>query len=189
MEESSKILGPMYEKICADGAAAVDMLDLGPTPDILDIGTGSGNFAIFLAQQGYQVLTGEPSTDESRYARQQWEPSAAKMGVRNRIRFEHFDAGALPFEDNRFDGVFLFGVLHHVPEDARSNVLAEAIRVSGKDGAVILFEPLPETLEKIWVNDPQPPLAADPSVYIQDLIVHESRLKGSLMDIFIYRAA
>ena len=24
MEESSKILGPMYEKICADGAAAVD---------------------------------------------------------------------------------------------------------------------------------------------------------------------
>ena len=111
------------------------------------------------------------------------------MGVRNRIRFEHFDAGALPFEDNRFDGVFLFGVLHHVPEDARSNVLAEAIRVSGKDGAVILFEPLPETLEKIWVNEPQHPLAADPSVYIQDLNVHESRLNGSLMDIFIYRAA
>jgi len=44
-------------------------------------------------------------------------------------------------------------------------------------------------MEKIWVNDPQHTLAADPSVYIQDLNVHESRLKGSLMDIFIYRAA
>ena len=186
-EETVKILGPMFETICADGAVALAELGLGPRPEILDIGTGSGNFAIFLAMQGFRVLTGEPSTDESRYARQQWEPSAEKMGVRDRIRFEHFDASALPFDDNRFDAVFLFGVLHHVEENARRNVLTEAMRVIRREGAVVLFEPLPETLETIWVNDPHHPVAADPSAYTEGLNVHESQLEGSLMDISIYR--
>jgi 2-polyprenyl-3-methyl-5-hydroxy-6-metoxy-1,4-benzoquinol methylase len=109
---------PMFGTICADSAAALGAIDLRADPQILDIGTGSGNFAIFLAMQGFRVLTGEPHTDEFRYARQQWDPSAAKMGVRDRIRFENFDAGALPFDKTRFDAVFLFGVLHHVEEGA-----------------------------------------------------------------------
>jgi hypothetical protein len=47
---------------------------------ILDVGTGNGNFAIYLASQGFQVLTGEPSTDRSHYAGRDWALNAKKAG-------------------------------------------------------------------------------------------------------------
>lgn len=53
-----------------------------------NVATGSGNFAIYLASQGYQVLTGEPSTDKSHYAGNDWALHAKKVGVLDNIRFE-----------------------------------------------------------------------------------------------------
>lgn len=188
-EETAKIMGPMFDAICMDGATALSQLNLGPHPEILDVGTGSGNFAIFLALQGFDVLTGEPSLDESRYARQKWEPSAERMAVRHRIQFKHFDASALPFDEYRFDAVFLFGVLHHVEEGERRSVLREVLRVCRTNGAVVVFEPRQETLEKIWLNDPDHPPAADPSNYTDALDIQEYQIEGALMDIFVYRTA
>lgn len=183
-----KILGGNFDAVAADGARAIRELGLARDAAILDVGTGKGNFAIFLASQGYQVLTGEPSTDRSRYAGQEWAAAAEKVGVRDRIRFEHFEANRMPFEPERFDAVFFFGVLHHIDEAVRPEVMREALRVSKPDGAVVFFEPRKEMLERIWVDDPGHPLAAKPGEYLGDAKVREQRIEGKFMDVYVYRS-
>ena len=187
IEAIGNILGPRFEAVSADGARALKELGLPRDAAILDVGTGNGNFAIYLASQGYQVLTGEPSADKSHYAGKDWALNAKKVGVLDNIRFEAFDASKLPFESKVFDAVFFFGVLHHIDEDVRSEVFGEALRVLKENGVVVFFEPRKEMLERIWVDDPGHPLAANPSNYLPDEGTREHRIAGSLMDIFMYR--
>lgn len=187
LAEKGNAMGPMFGAICRDGALALKEIGLRPGAEILDVGTGSGNFAVFLAMQGYDVLTGEPDTDTSRYARQAWEEKARETGVADRIRFEPFDASEMPFAAGMFDAVFFFGVLHHVGEDIRRDVFGEALRVVRFGGAAVFFEPTSRTLEKIRVDDPDHPDAALPSNYRPGPMIDETMLSGEMMDIFVYR--
>lgn len=182
-----KILGSRFDGVSEDGARALKELRLPADAAILDVGTGNGNFAIYLASQGYQVLTGEPSMDKTRYAGKNWALNAKKVGVLDSIRFEAFDASNLPFRSEAFDAVFFFGVLHHIDEKVRGAVFREALRVSKENGVVVFFEPRKKMLERIWVDDPTHPLAANPSIYLPDPRSCERRIEGSLMDIFIYQ--
>jgi SAM-dependent methyltransferase len=122
-----KILGPKFDAVSGDGQRALQELGLPPDAAILDVGTGNGNFAIYLASQGFQVLTGEPSTDRSHYAGRDWALNAKRAGVLDKIRFQAFDASELPFESEVFDADFFFGVLHHVSERLRGDVFREAL--------------------------------------------------------------
>jgi SAM-dependent methyltransferase len=187
IEAISKIVGGNFDAVATDGARAIKELGLPVNATILDVGTGKGNFAIYLASQGYRVLTGEPSSDTSRYAGQEWAAAAEKVGVREKIRFEHFEASSMPFEAEAFDAVFFFGVLHHIDEAVRVDVMREALRVAKVNGVVVLFEPRKEMLERIWVDDPEHPLAANPGEYVPDGKVSEERIQGAFMDIFVYR--
>lgn len=180
------ILGPTFGVVSTDGATALKALDLPADAEVLDVGTGKGLFAIYLALQGYRVLTGEPSTDTSHYAGQDWAQKAEKVGVRDNIRFQAFDAGDMPFESESFDAVFFFGVLHHIAEPVRSHVMREALRVAKASGAVVFLEPGNHMLEKVRVDDPEHPDAADPSNYLTNQNVREHRIDGALMDIRIY---
>ena len=186
-DQIGEILGPMYPHISHDGAMALKALALPADAKVLDVGTGAGKFAIFLALQGHDVLTGEPATDTSHYAGKDWADNAEKVGVREKIRFEAFDASEMPYDKGAFDAVFFFGVLHHVDEGAREAVLRESLRVAKAGGAVVFFEPRQSTLEKIRVNDPGHPLAANPSDYLAGSDVEAQTLKGEMMDIYIYR--
>ncbi|MGE0385540.1 MAG: class I SAM-dependent methyltransferase [Gammaproteobacteria bacterium] len=187
--EAAARLGPNFENIAADGAAALGETGLAPGAKVLDVGTGAGNFAIFLAMRGFQVLTGEPETDETHYARKDWAQNASNVGVRERITFEPFDASRMPFADASFDGVFFFGVLHHIDAAVRTAVFGEALRVVRPGGAVTFFEPRRETLERVWTHDPGHPLAALPADYAAGHAVRERRLQGRMMDIYIFRHA
>jgi len=179
--------GPKHDVVSRDGALALRQLNLPVDATLLDVGTGMGTFAIFLASQGYQVVTGEPATDRSQYAGRDWASHAREAGVLDRIRFEAFDAGSMPFAGESFDGVFFFGVLHHIDEVLRRDVLREALRVVKGEGAVVFFEPRREMLERVWVDDPGHPLAADPSLYLPGEGINEQRLQGAWMDIYVYR--
>jgi SAM-dependent methyltransferase len=184
-----KILGPKFDAVSGDGERALQELGLPPNAAILDVGTGNGNFAIYLASQGFQVLTGEPSTDRSHYAGRDWALNAKKAGVLDKIRFQAFDASELPFESEAFDAVFFCGVLHHVSEHLRSDAFREALRVSKQNGVIVFFEPRKDVLERMRVDDPGHPLPANPSDYLPDPSIREHRIEGSFMDIYIYKKA
>lgn len=185
--EIGRILGKGYETVARDGAAVLGKLGLSSDANVLDVGTGNGNFAIFLAAQGYDVVTGEPATDGSRYAGKDWATAAQRVGLRDRIRFEAFDASELPFESASFEAVFFCGVLHHIDEDIRRAVLDEALRVASRSGAVVFMEPRSELLERIWEEDPGHPLAACPIDYLSNPEVAQEFVEGALLDTYVFR--
>lgn len=180
-------LGPMFQVVAGDAARAFEALGLDAGKKVLDVGTGSGHCAIYLAARGCDVVTGEPADDGSMYARRDWEARAEQVGVRDRIRFQSFDASAMPFESGSFDAVFLFGMLHHVREDSRAGVMREALRVVKGDGPVVFFEPGEATLELVRQNDPSHPDAANPGDYTSPGEAREQRLDGAWMKIYVYR--
>ena len=180
----AEVYGEMKDGIFGDGSLAIEALGLSSGANVLDVGTGEGRFASFLALQGMNVLTGEPANDTTHYAGKDWSSTATKLGVRDKIRFEAFDASNMPFDDAAFDGVFFFGVLHHVDEGVRQAVVKEALRVA-KSGVVYL-EPSPALLEKVWEKDPDHPLAANPNVYLSSEGQPTVPISGQMMDIYIY---
>lgn len=187
IDKAIEVMGPMFKAISEDASAALRELELNSDSDILDVGTGEAQFAICLALQGYDVLTGEPATDTSQYAGRDWIDKAQTLGVANRIRFQAFDASDIPFPENAFDAIFFFGALHHIDEALRDNVFREALRVMRPHGAVVFFEPKSETLEMVWKSDPDHPCAAKPMDYAAGRNVTESKITGSLMDIYIFQ--
>lgn len=181
------LLGPRFEVVAGDTARALEALALAPGARVLDVGTGSGHNAIFLAARGFDVVTGEPADDRSMYAGREWAENARKAGVRERIRFEPFDASAMPFESEAFDAVFLFGMLHHAPEERRPAVMRESLRVVKQAGAVVVCEPGAEVLKMVRVDDPGHPEAANPGEYVGGEQAREQRLTGKWMEIYLFR--
>jgi ubiquinone/menaquinone biosynthesis C-methylase UbiE len=186
IQSATAHLGPMFEAIAADGMLVLDRLALSPGARVLDVGTGVGNFAIVLALNGFEVVTGEPENDSTHYAGHDWAANADAVGVRDRIRFEAFDAHQMPFEDHTFDAVFFFGVLHHIDEKVRGAAFQEALRVAKPGATVAYFEPSASTLQRVWETDPGHPIAATPSDYRGDLQVRETRMSGAIMDIYLF---
>lgn len=98
---------------------------------LLEIGVGVGTDFIRFARAGADV-TGVDLTEHS------------VALVRRRLELENFtgdvrvaDAEQLPFEDNRFDVVYSWGVLHHTPDPDRA--IAEAVRVLRPGGRLCLM--------------------------------------------------
>ncbi|MDP3766488.1 MAG: class I SAM-dependent methyltransferase, partial [Dehalococcoidia bacterium] len=91
---------------------------LGPANGraLLDIGGGTGNYAVALRDAGFRVWLSDVSTAMLRVA-------AAKLGTRAAVLG---DALRLPFADGAFDCASSVNVSHHVP-DWRRHVI-EACR-------------------------------------------------------------
>lgn len=92
----------------------------------LDVGTGTGHYALDLARQGLQV-TG-------------FDRSEAMLAVARRanpaIAWEQGEAEALPYTDSSFDLVISVTALEFVRDPARA--LAEMVRVAAPGGRVVV---------------------------------------------------
>lgn len=103
-----------------------------PGGRLLEVGCSMGNDAVQLARRGLQV-TGIDLTENAIALIRERFALAQLPGD-----FHVADAEDLPFEDNRFDLVYSFGVLHHTPDTAGAvEELRRVLRPGGK--AVVML--------------------------------------------------
>ncbi len=95
---------------------------------ILDVGCGYGRILNELAVAGFTDLTGVDSAE-----------NMIKRGLREypNLNLVANPDGELPFEENTFDAVILFGVLTCVPDNESQNGLLNDIKKVLKSGGVI----------------------------------------------------
>jgi len=183
VEELKKVLGTEFSFIFDKINPILQYLDISRNAKILDIGTGKGRMAIILAFNGYKVLTGEPESDNSEYAKQNWLDDAKKVQLDNLITFKAFNAEKMPFEDNLFDAIFIQGALHHI--DDKGSTFNECIRTIKKDGVICILEPSRNGIKIIRRHNPSHPDAVDPRDFSGESPVEIK--KGDMFDAFIYR--
>jgi SAM-dependent methyltransferase len=110
------------------------LLDLRPNSSALEVGCGSGGYALHLAEKVGCYLVG---VDINALGVRNANQLALARGVVAKARFEQCDASKnLPFDDNTFDAVFSNDVLCHLP--GRPEVLGEMFRIL-KPGGRMLF--------------------------------------------------
>jgi SAM-dependent methyltransferase len=110
------------------------LLRLSSSSSVLEIGCGSGGYAVHLAKRiGCQVVGLDINAEGVRNA----QALADKDKLGPRAKFEQCDVSQrLPVEDNAFDAIYSNDVLCHVPR--RSQVLSDLRRVL-KPGGRLLF--------------------------------------------------
>lgn len=97
---------------------------------ILEIGYGQGTDHAQFASSGADMYGVDLTEKHYQLAQLNFELRGLKG------HFYHQDASSLPFEDNFFDMIYSFGVLHHTPDI--EVCLKEAHRVLKPDGKIIL---------------------------------------------------
>ena len=149
----------------------------------VDVGTGKGRMAITLALNNYKVLTGEPESDNSEYAKQDWLEDAKKVKVDHLITFKPFNAEKMPFEDKLFDAIFIMGALHHI--DDKISTIKECIRTAKK--VICIFEPTSKGIKIIRKEFPTHPDAVDPRDYTQNFPLLVEIKKNFMFNAFIFK--
>jgi SAM-dependent methyltransferase len=93
------------------------LLDLGPKSSVLEIGCGSGGYALHLAETlGCQIVGVDINELGIRGAKE----LARTRELDSRARFEQCDVSKkLPFDDETFDAAFSNDVLCHVSREAQ----------------------------------------------------------------------
>jgi len=103
--------------------ALFEHINLPPQPRCLEVGCGQGAVTRLLVERfGAQAVATDFDPGQLAVAQER----LADLG--ERVEFRIVDARAMPFDDAQFDGVFSFGVLHHVLNGWRQ-VIAETARV------------------------------------------------------------
>jgi len=110
------------------------ILRIDSSSNLLEIGSGSGGSAIFLAENTGCSISG---IDANEFGTSNANALAKQRGLDSKARFELIDASKqLPFDAGMFDVVFSNDVMCHVPD--RQKVFREWCRVL-KPGGQMLF--------------------------------------------------
>ncbi len=130
-----------------------ELLDLRPSDRVLDVASGLGTSAIFLAQEFGCTVAGVDYGPESVA---QANEAARAAGLAGQVHFEQGDAERLHFPDGSFDAVICECAFCTFPHKAVA--AAEFYRVLGNNGRIALSDltrngPLPPELESLiaWI--------------------------------------
>lgn len=125
----------------------LEALDGVPGPRLLDIGGGTGNYAVALREHGFAPTVLDVSEPMLERARAKGLPTV--LG----------DAAELPFPDESWDAAAMISMLHHVP-DWRA-AIEEAKRVLVPGGRLVKMGWAREHVEQVtWINDYFPSMRA-----------------------------
>jgi ubiquinone/menaquinone biosynthesis C-methylase UbiE len=129
------------------------MLDLQPGHLVLDVASGLGTSAIYLAQRFDCQVVG---VDFSGQIVEQARANAAEAGISQLVQFEQGDAERLPFEDGSFDALICECAFCTFPSKPQAaSQFARVLRPGGRIGLSDLTRsaPLPPELDTLmaWV--------------------------------------
>lgn len=102
---------------------------------VVDVGCGDGGLVRIMARAGATVIGIEARKSALTRARAET-PVADERYLLGR-------GEALPLDDDEVDAVVYHNSLHHLPFEAQAKALAEARRVLGPGGRLVIFEPIP----------------------------------------------
>jgi ubiquinone/menaquinone biosynthesis C-methylase UbiE len=113
----------------------IQRLQLGPTSTVIDMGVGTGAFALHAASKCKQIHAVDVSQAMLDYTRQQ----ADRRGLKN-IQFHH--AGLLTYnhQTEPADAIVCVAVLHHLPDFWKQAALSRCARMLKKTGKLYLFD-------------------------------------------------
>ncbi len=113
-------------------------LELNAASHVLDIASGSGGPALFLARSVGCNVTGLEINPSSTAAANEW---AQTLGLDAFVHFQHGNAShPLPFEDQSFTAVICIDSINHLP--GRLQVLKEWYRVLRPGGRLLFTNPI-----------------------------------------------
>jgi ubiquinone/menaquinone biosynthesis C-methylase UbiE len=116
----------------------IGWLNLTPASHVLEIASGSGGPALFLAGTVGCQVTGVDINQSSTAAANAW---AHSLGLDTRVHFHHGDASRLlPFADHAFAAVVCIDSINHLP--GRLQVLQEWYRVLQPGGRLLFTNPI-----------------------------------------------
>jgi arsenite methyltransferase len=109
-----------------------ELLELTPHSRVLDVASGKGASALFLAERfGSEVVGVDYSSQNVEEANE----AAESRGLDSRVRFESADAERLPFDDASFDGIICECAFCTFPDKpAAAREFARVLRPGGRVG-------------------------------------------------------
>jgi ubiquinone/menaquinone biosynthesis C-methylase UbiE len=124
----------------------LEYVDLPPQPRCLEIGCGQGALTRLLVERyGARMIASDADPDQVAVAQERL------ADLEGQVEFRVVDGRAMPFEDARFDALFSFEVLHHIPGGWRQ-VIAEAARVLMPDGWFVVTDFVPSPRVGRWLR-------------------------------------
>lgn len=102
--------------------------------EILEIGTGKGNFSVGLASRGYEFV----SIDTDPIGQKIAKLNLAYYGLQDCVDFQIQNAEKLSFENNSFDIIVCVNAYHHFKNPIF--ILTEILRVISDNGKIVLSD-------------------------------------------------
>jgi SAM-dependent methyltransferase len=131
-------LGQSSWLTAAEWLEFADLLGIGRHSDVLEVGSGSGGPAVYLAAERGCRITG---VDINEHGVRNARTLAESRGIGDRARFEAVDAGRpLPFPANRFDAIVSNDAMCHIA--GRPAVLRDWHRILKPRGRVLFTDAL-----------------------------------------------
>jgi ubiquinone/menaquinone biosynthesis C-methylase UbiE len=131
---------------------------LSPQPAglYLDIGCGTGNYTVALADKGLNFYGVEPSEKMLKIAAER----------NSRVRFFLGRAEQIPFTDELFDGAIATLTIHHWTNLRKA--FAEIYRVLKHGARLVFFTATPTQMRGYWLNHYFPQMLADSIIQMPD---------------------
>lgn len=112
---------------------AVDYISLKPKSKVLDVATGTGSQAFAFAKAGHNVIGIDLSPEMLQQAKK-------KCSDKLKLSFKQMDATKLNYKNDSFDASSISFGLHDMPYEIGVEVLKEIIRVTKKNGKMLIVD-------------------------------------------------